>query len=433
MDRKAPDTIIFKWRPIEARDVPCREAQVMEGSNYRPHRSYYPPYDIIPPSQMRTICASRLLGCDTEIVDATTNTQLSTHNNMAIQHGQGTRSHRSGRDQALPVSRIPNEGPVGNGDGHPATDLSPTAADPQSEEHTAPAPTNVPNSGYHPAPGPTRPTLAQMVRHNQGASVPPSQPSHPTRQPTKRKGQKTTRANIKIASLNIRGRWHNGADKWMHINQIIREQRIGIMALQETHLSESDNNTLNDLFSSRLHIISSIDPSHTNAEGVAIVINKNLMSTMNITSTVIIPGRALVASIPWHRNEKITILAIYAPNNPQHNKTFWVEVLQKLEQLPPPDIMLGDFNLVEDALDRLPPKSDNTTAVEALAELKAEYQLRDGWRAENPDSHAYTFMQSALQGGRKSRIDRIYINQDMIPFSREWDINPSGGSIPTTN
>ncbi|KAG2738220.1 DNase I-like protein, partial [Suillus brevipes Sb2] len=224
----------------------------------------------------------------------------------------------------------------------------------------------------------------------------------------------------------MRGRWSNGSDKWLHINQIVKEKRIAILATQETHLSKEDETSLNTIFSSRLKIISSIDPNHTNAQGVALVLNKDLTITREITSHEIIPGRALLVSIPWHREEKITILTIYAPNEPNKNKTFWDEVLAKLSTLPPPDIMLGDFNMVEDALDRLPPKSDSAGANEALARIKAEYQLRDGWRIENPDLCAYTFMQPAALGGRQSRIDRIYVNQDILPFSKEWDINAPG-------
>lgn len=50
-----------------------------------------------------------------------------------------------------------------------------------------------------------------------------------------------TAATIKIASWNMRGR---GDDKWMHINQTMRQKKIGILCLQETHLSEEHTNTL---------------------------------------------------------------------------------------------------------------------------------------------------------------------------------------------
>lgn len=88
--------------------------------------------------------------------------------------------------------------------------------------------------------------------------------------------------------------------------------------------------------------------------------------------------------------------------------------------------MLGDFNLVEDALDRLPPKQDAQGPTLKLNELKSHLKMRDGWRTEHPDSLQYTFAQSVQQGGHQSRIDRIYIKDELLPFSREWNISPPG-------
>ena len=67
----------------------------------------------------------------------------------------------------------------------------------------------------------------------------------------------------------------------------------------------------------------------------------------------------MLVSIPWHCNTEINILVIYAPNSVNENQQFWSSIQSKLETLPPPDIMLGDFNFVEDALNRLPSRSDD--------------------------------------------------------------------------
>ncbi|KIJ59328.1 hypothetical protein HYDPIDRAFT_140820, partial [Hydnomerulius pinastri MD-312] len=175
--------------------------------------------------------------------------------------------------------------------------------------------------------------------------------------------------------------------------------------------------------------MSSIDPSHPNAKGVAIVINKHITNTSGIKLVELVPGRALLATIPWHREEHLNVLNVYAPNEPATNETFWTEVLDKLQGQPRPDVLLGDFNMIEDALDRLPPHMDARPAMDAMCKLKSEMHLVDGWRAENPDSTAFTFSQSRAQGGRQSRIDRIYIQQDALIHTKDWKIDPSG--IPT--
>ncbi|KAG1766764.1 Endonuclease/exonuclease/phosphatase [Suillus occidentalis] len=195
----------------------------------------------------------------------------------------------------------------------------------------------------------------------------------------------------------MRGQWHEGVDKWMHINQIMKEKKIEILAVQETHLSKDNETSLNETFNKRLKIISSIDPKHRNAKDIVIT-----------------------------KGKKITILVVYAPNEPSKNGVFWEEVQTNLTSLPTPDVLLGDFNIVEDTLDRLPPKQDNKHATVALMCLKLSLDLRDRWRAENPDLLAYTYAQSSTQGGQQSRIDRIYISENILSFSKDWTIEPAG-------
>ncbi|KIY53830.1 hypothetical protein FISHEDRAFT_54914 [Fistulina hepatica ATCC 64428] len=69
--------------------------------------------------------------------------------------------------------------------------------------------------------------------------------------------------------------------------------------------------------------------------------------------------------------------------------------------------MLGDMNVVEDSLDRLPERRDNKEVVNALNELKRHFHLKDGWRSANPNERGYTYLQTAM--GSQSRIDRIYV------------------------
>ena len=238
-----------------------------------------------------------------------------------------------------------------------------------------------------------------------------------------RNTKKNTRAAIKIASLNMRGR---GRDKWLHINQIMKEKKIGILALQETHLTDIQTENIQNLFCKRLVIHSSIDTNSSNSKGVAIVFNKEITNTKDIHPTVLIPGRAIQITTQWHTNQTLNLLAIYAPNHPTENASFWTEINEKRNQmnLPKPDIMLGDFNIVEDSIDRMPCHPDNLSATEALYSLRTEWHLIDGWRHTNPNTKAYSFLQKA--SGAQSRIDRIYLTNALQKVSYEWTIDPPG-------
>ena len=120
-----------------------------------------------------------------------------------------------------------------------------------------------------------------------------------------------------MASLNIKGRRSGDIEKWMHIPQIICEKRIGILAVQETHLTDELAHQFKSLFDNTLELIFSLYLETCNARGVALVLNKRLIKTDNIRSTTIIPGRAIMINIPWHGDQSINVLAIYAPNTPR--------------------------------------------------------------------------------------------------------------------
>ena len=166
----------------------------------------------------------------------------------------------------------------------------------------------------------------------------------------------------------------------------MREYKTNLLAVQEMHLTQEDVDNIHDLYGTRLKVIFSQGDNHR-AAGVAIVINKERSMSTAIEEFEIIPGRALLACIPWHGDLLLTILNVYAPNGPAENETFWKELKQKFatENPPRPDLMMGDFNKVEDAVDQLPAHLDHTGATQALHELRSMPHLKDGWRAYRGD------------------------------------------------
>jgi len=240
-----------------------------------------------------------------------------------------------------------------------------------------------------------------------------------------RMNQKRTKANIKMASLNMRGRFHNGSDKWLHINQLLRDDRIAILALQETHLNKEQTDRINNMFQDTLHVIASADPDNYVSKGVALVINKRLLGVRDIDHFELCPGRALLISVPWHLQERINVLNIYAPNDPSCNAALWERIHDDIANLPQPDVILGNFNFIEDPLDRLPAHCDSPSTIDNWQSLKSHLSLADGWQVTFPGSPGYTFAQSVGQGGHQSRINCIYVQEDMLHFCKDWEIGPA--------
>jgi hypothetical protein len=128
--------------------------------------------------------------------------------------------------------------------------------------------------------------------------------------------------------------------------------------------------------------------------------------------------------------KKLVVLGVYAPNAPRDNADFWDDIRDYFENhpgTPKPDLMAGDTNVVEEAIDRLPAHTDSQNAVLALDKLLTSHRLVDGWQKTYPDTHAYTYFQlRRAGGGAQSQIDRIYIRRDKFNQAYDWQIKTVG-------
>ncbi|KAG2741209.1 DNase I-like protein, partial [Suillus brevipes Sb2] len=201
----------------------------------------------------------------------------------------------------------------------------------------------------------------------------------------------------------------------------MRTKKIGILCIQETHLTNEYEAQVDTLYSRRLRVINSKDPSRPGSSaGVAFVLNKEILDTTNVETFEIIPGRALAIKIKRNNNENLTLLNIYAPNNLTKHPEFW-ELISRTWQnrnLPQPDFLLGDFNLTEDSIDRAPARQDNENALTALRDLKHQLNVQDTWRSLHPTSRLFTYYSST---NSHSRLDRIYTSPRHERNTHQWD------------
>ncbi|KAF6751839.1 Endonuclease/exonuclease/phosphatase, partial [Ephemerocybe angulata] len=240
------------------------------------------------------------------------------------------------------------------------------------------------------------------------------------------------RAALRIASLNMKGggtAHTNG--KWRTITRMMKTESINILALQETHLTEEHRLVLERRYD-RVRIISSPDPDNESGKGgVAILLNKHNTNWQNVEIEQTIPGRVLSILVTWGHTSTMRIAAIYAPAGTTVEKAeFWTSLrdIWRAEPSKRPDVLLGDLNMVESALDRLPARADKSRVVEPFAELKDEAKLIDGWQATHAGGKPrYTF-RTRKRGGvnSRSRIDRIYVTDEILENSYEWNIINTG-------
>jgi hypothetical protein len=200
--------------------------------------------------------------------------------------GYGLCLSRSRERVDSPINHPLEDGPEEFGDGtatHSLLECSAQAAQLHTQQSAQPH-TISSNAPSEPPLRIQSDTVHTNVDAQQPTGIPhmPEQIGPQTRNYQKKgKKKKNTRASLKIASLNMRGRGPVGDNKWTHINQIMKEQRLGILAVQEAHLTQEHVDNLHTHFGKRLQIHFSQGPN-ANAQGVAIVLNKELTNIKGV-------------------------------------------------------------------------------------------------------------------------------------------------------
>ena len=245
------------------------------------------------------------------------------------------------------------------------------------------------------------------------------------------------RANIKIGTINING-LHTATDnnhafeKWSEINATMRDKKIAILAVQETHLDEQNTEAIHKALGKRIVIINSqLENNPRTSAGVAFVLNKDLINTEKVEKYELIKGKVIAIKLTWKTDEEIVLINVYAPNRRSDHKSFWetAENERVRKRLRKPDFVLGDFNVTEEPIDRIPAKHDTQGAVTALREYRLSTSVQDQWRHAFPKAREYTYRTTVNGQQRKSRLDRIYVLQDKTKYTFDWNTAPS--SIPT--
>ena len=148
--------------------------------------------------------------------------------------------------------------------------------------------------------------------------------------------------------------------------------------------------------------------------GIVVLISKNLRL---LSHTIIIPGRLLNLKIKGFKKEYniSTVYGYTGQNASQEKMKHITDELAKFHKTSDNNIVLGDFNFVDNDLDRSNQtrtgknQTDNTLSKvwSAFTDL---LDLSDPFRIRNPRKRAFSYLHT--QNNSKSRIDRIYVNDE---------------------
>lgn len=148
------------------------------------------------------------------------------------------------------------------------------------------------------------------------------------------------------------------------------------------------------------------------------------MTVMTTTLTTLILGRAVFLSIERQQGDSLHLINIYAPNAASQHPTFWTEVTEKWSayNLLHPHLMMGDFNLVEDPLDRAPARLDSIPAITVLCTCRQSLGLQDVWRHSFPSDHSFSY---SSPHNMLLRLDQIYTQPELNRLLTDWTTTSS--------
>ena len=228
---------------------------------------------------------------------------------------------------------------------------------------------------------------------------------------------------ITIGTFNIRGRGASQKhSKYKDLSSWMRLNRIAVVAVQETKLNNVDCEMIRKE-NPRTDILENNSENRSN--GIAFVLNKDLTAKWTIEQTNLIPGRASAIKIT-HEKLNCTLVNVYSSNDQREKVAFYKELLKVLREknIRESVIMLGDFNFVEDSLDRLPEHRDEEEIVTTFNEIKAWLNLIDAWRHQYSTERQYSYSHCHYESF--ARIDRIYCKEHMANRLSKWRYEPIG-------
>lgn len=236
---------------------------------------------------------------------------------------------------------------------------------------------------------------------------------------------------IQVATLNIRGCGslrRQDKNKLGELVRWMRSTKTGIVGLQETYQC-AENLAGAERANAKVWAFPNEGTAHS--AGTGFIVHRDGipagLTRGNFQHKILIPGRLDVLSWQWG-SEFFTVANVYAPNNHQPALTLFKEITEKLKRRRV-DMILGDWNHVEHAVDRQPKGQKSPQDIrDALKDLRVKLGVEDSWRDENPTSSDFTWESPSPNTDgttSRSRLDRILLSSEVAEQAIEHEIDVS--------
>ena len=232
------------------------------------------------------------------------------------------------------------------------------------------------------------------------------------------------RPGFKVALLNMRGRQKEGKDKlkmvidWMHVNH------ISILALQETHIKTEYIEELNKKYR---YIKFYGCSASTSSGGIMFILSESARTLNDMNYKSFECGRTGMLSLKY-RDQTLNMVNVYMPNDKTHQRETLTNLRRALKNetgiKDSELIVLGNWNFVEDQVDRSPQHTDDRGVNREMTKLKTALDLSDRWHKANLSTRKYTWEGTSGHERKKIflRINRIYVSLKVWQATNEYKI-----------
>lgn len=218
---------------------------------------------------------------------------------------------------------------------------------------------------------------------------------------------------LKIATLNVRGL--ASKRRQYQLSRILLENDIDIIAVQETKVeSEQQTERMISPFRARYNVC--VCHAVGTSGGCALLI-RNSLGVCEENITVSEDGRMIVCDFVFCQYAW-RIVCIYAPNKENERKRFFedIEVYLRCDRQV---ILLGDFNCVCFAEDRVKKQPVREASALLLGILTQEHNLSDVGRVLSCGSFPHV---THFQNESHARLDRLYVSCSLIQHCNNYEV-----------
>lgn len=220
-----------------------------------------------------------------------------------------------------------------------------------------------------------------------------------------------------LVSLNVKGLGQ--VPKMHEVISFLKYKKAHLALITETHMTPPRLQTLREAYPD--YSFYSNSPCSDSLGVMFVILDQNRVKECKVFFSDDV-GRALGIKCKIEGSKRAThILGVYAPNVESENVKF-LNGINTPDAVAKADLVLGDFNRVEAAIDRNPHRREDLRVINALQDLTLPYGLVDGWRETHENELQYTYSSTGRLMS-SSRIDRIYCTQALFNKSDNWKIH----------